>query len=67
MLFAPLFSWLTRRAAGTGFTYIGVGLGIVLLAFSLLIRGKPEEKGLLGSVTREPRHLAALARSGRAP
>jgi MFS family permease len=47
VLFAPLFSWMiVTRGWEHAFTYIGVGLGIVLFAFSLLIRGRPAEKGL---------------------
>ena len=47
VLFAPLFSYLIEtRGWQPAFTYIGVGLGVVLFAFSLLIRGRPEEKGL---------------------
>jgi MFS family permease len=47
VLFAPLFSWLIQTQGWQGaFTYIGVGLGTVLFAFSLLIRSKPADKGL---------------------
>lgn len=47
VFFAPLFSWLIEtRGWEMAFTYIGVGLGIVLFAFSLLIRGRPADKGL---------------------
>src|SRR5688572_3545766 len=47
VLFAPLFSWLIEtRGWQPAFTYIGVSLGVVLFAFSLLIRGRPEEKGI---------------------
>src|SRR5829696_7915423 len=47
VLFAPLFSWMIEtRGWQHAFTYIGVGLGFVLFAFSLLIRGRPAEKGL---------------------
>jgi MFS family permease len=47
VFFAPLFSWLIEtRGWEHAFTYIGVGLGIVLFAFSLLIRSTPAEKGL---------------------
>src|SRR5688572_14439103 len=47
VLFAPLFSWLIEtRGWQPAFMYVGVGLGIVLLAFSVLIRGKPSEQGL---------------------
>jgi MFS family permease len=47
VLFAPLFSWLIEtRGWQQTFTYIGVILGIVLFAFSLLIRSRPADKGL---------------------
>jgi MFS family permease len=47
VLFAPLFSWLIETQGWQhAFTYIGVGLGIVLFGFSLLIRSRPAEKGL---------------------
>ena len=47
VLFAPLFSWLIQtRGWQHAFTFIGVGLGIVLFALSLLIRGRPSDKGL---------------------
>ena len=47
VLFAPLFSWLIQtRGWENAFLYIGVSLGIVLFAFSFLIRSRPAEKGL---------------------
>ena len=47
VLFAPLFSWLIEtRGWQQAFMYIGVGLGVVLFAFSLLIRSRPSDKGL---------------------
>src|SRR5687768_269916 len=47
VLFAPLFSWLIEtRGWEHAFTYIGVGLGTVLFAFSLLIHNRPADKGL---------------------
>src|SRR3954468_14601053 len=47
VLFAPLFSWMIQtRGWHEAFTYIGVSLGIVLFAFSLLIRSRPADKGL---------------------
>jgi MFS family permease len=65
VLFAPLFSWLIEtRGWHQAFTYIGVSLGLVLFAFSLLIRGRPSEKGLtaLGDEEGErPRSAAAAA------
>jgi MFS family permease len=47
VLFAPLFSWLIEtRGWQPAFTYIGASLGIVLFAFSLLIRSRPADMGL---------------------
>jgi MFS family permease len=47
VLFAPLFSYLIEtRGWEHAFTFIGVGLGIVLFTFSLFIRTRPAEKGL---------------------
>ncbi len=47
VLFAPLFSWLIETRGWEGaFTTIGVGLGLVLFAFSLLISSRPADKGL---------------------
>ena len=47
VLFAPLFAWLIEtRGWQQAFTAIGVGLGVVLFAFSLLIRSRPSDKGL---------------------
>jgi MFS family permease len=47
VFFAPLFSWLIGTSGWQdAFLYIGVGLGIVLLGFSLLMRSRPSEKGL---------------------
>src|SRR5688572_3770601 len=47
VFFAPLFSWLIQtRGWQNAFTYIGVSLGLVLFAFSLLIRSTPADKGL---------------------
>jgi MFS family permease len=47
VLFAPLFSWLIEsRGWHQAFTYIGVSLGLVLFAFSFLIRSRPADMGL---------------------
>jgi MFS family permease len=47
VFFAPLFSWLIgTRGWQDAFMYIGVGLGIVLLGFSMLMRSRPSDKGL---------------------
>ena len=47
VMFAPLFSWLIEtRGWEQAFLYIGVGLGVVLFTFSLLIRTRPADKGL---------------------
>ena len=63
VLFAPLFSWLIEtRGWEQAFTYIGVGLGVVLLGFSLLIRGRPSDKGLMAYGAEEaPRRETAPA------
>ena len=47
MIFAPLFRWLIETRGWEGaFTTIGVIVGVILFAFSTLIRSKPEEMGL---------------------
>jgi MFS family permease len=47
MIFAPLFRWLIETRGWEGaFTIIGVIVGVILFAFSALIRSSPEEKGL---------------------
>jgi len=47
MIFAPLFRWLIEtRGWEQTFTIVGAGLGVVLLAFSMLVVGSPREKGL---------------------
>jgi MFS family permease len=47
MIFAPLFRYLIEtRGWGGAFTMIGLVVGVILFAFSLLIRSTPEEKGL---------------------
>lgn len=47
MIFAPLFRWLIEtRGWEWSFTVIGIVAGIILLAFSSLIRSSPSEKGL---------------------
>ena len=47
MIFAPLFRWLIdTRGWGWTFTFIGIVLGGILLAFSALIRSSPQEMGL---------------------
>ena len=47
VIFAPLFSWLIEtRGWERAFTLVGIGLGVVLLAFSALIRSSPREMGL---------------------
>lgn len=64
VLFAPLFTWLIEtRGWQDTFLYVGVGLGIVLFAFSLLIHGKPADKGLTALGDEEgvqPRSAAAV-------
>ena len=47
MVFAPLFQWLIEtRGWAQAFTLIAVVVGVILLAFSLLIRSSPREMGL---------------------
>ncbi|MEK7875186.1 MAG: MFS transporter [Pseudomonadota bacterium] len=47
MIFAPLFSWLIEtRGWERAFTLVGIVLGVILLAFSVLIRSSPREMGL---------------------
>ncbi|OGA45206.1 MAG: hypothetical protein A3F74_08120 [Betaproteobacteria bacterium RIFCSPLOWO2_12_FULL_62_58] len=47
VIFAPLFRWLIETRGWEGaFTVIGIVFGVVLLAFSALIRSSPHEKGL---------------------
>ncbi len=47
LIFAPLLRWdIENRGWRETFFVSGIAMGIVLVAVSLLIRGKPEEKGL---------------------
>ena len=47
MIFAPLFRWLIdTRGWEETFTVVGIGLGVILLAFSALIHSRPQDKGL---------------------
>jgi MFS family permease len=47
VIFAPLFRWLIEtRGWEWTFTVIGIGLGVILLAFSALVRSSPREMGL---------------------
>lgn len=47
MIFAPLFRWLIEtRGWEQTFTLVGIGLGVILLAFSALIRSRPHDMGL---------------------
>jgi MFS family permease len=47
MVFAPLFQWLIEtRGWGQAFTLIAIVVGVILLAFSLLVRSSPREMGL---------------------
>jgi MFS family permease len=47
MIFAPVFRWLIEtRGWPQAFTLIAVIVGVILLAFSLLIRSSPREMGL---------------------
>jgi len=60
MIFAPVFRWLIEtRGWEQAFTLIATVVGGLLIAFSLLIRSSPEEKGLAPyggeDPSREPR------------
>jgi len=47
MIFAPIFRWLIEtKGWGNAFTVIGLVVGVILFAFSLLIHSRPEDKGL---------------------
>jgi len=47
MIFAPLFRWLIEtRGWSQAFTLIAVIVGVILFAFSLLVRTSPREMGL---------------------
>lgn len=47
VIFAPLFRWLIETQGWEStFFMVGLGLGAVLLVFSVLIRGSPREMGL---------------------
>jgi predicted MFS family arabinose efflux permease len=47
MIFAPVFRWLIEtRGWAQAFTLIAIIVGVVLLAFSLLVRSSPREMGL---------------------
>jgi len=47
VIFAPLFRWLIEtRGWESAFTLIGLVFGVILLAFSWLVRGGPSEMGL---------------------
>jgi MFS family permease len=47
MIFAPLFRWLIEtRGWAQAFTLIAIVVGVILFAFSLLIRSSPREMGL---------------------
>jgi MFS family permease len=68
MIFAPLFRWLIdTRGWEQTFTIVGAGLGVVLLAFSMLIHSNPRDKGLLPYGAKgpsgEPARAAAVAPS----
>jgi MFS family permease len=69
MIFAPLFRWLIdTRGWAQAFTLIAIIVGVILLAFSLLIRSSPREMGLApyGS-EKSPEEPHAPAAGGTAP
>lgn len=60
MIFAPVFRWLIEtRGWAQAFTLIAIIVGVILVAFSLLIRSSPREMGLTpygaGKSAPEPR------------
>jgi len=69
MIFAPVFRWLIEtRGWEQAFTIIGMVVGGILFAFSLLIRSSPQEMGLSAygaDDSREEPH--APAATGAAP
>jgi MFS family permease len=47
MIFAPVFRWLIEtRGWPQAFTLVAIVVGVILIAFSLLIRSSPREMGL---------------------
>ena len=64
-IFAPLFRWMIEtRGWESAFMGIGIVFGVVLLAFSMLIRSSPAEVGLTAYGTGETdaaKHAAAPA------
>jgi MFS family permease len=69
MIFAPLFRWLIdTRGWAQAFTLIAVIVGVILLAFSLLIRSSPREMGLAPyGAEKSPEEPRAPAAGGVAP
>lgn len=66
MIFAPVFRWLIEtRGWEQAFTLIAAIVGGILIAFSLLIRSTPQEKGLAPygghDTAKEPHGTAATA------
>jgi MFS family permease len=69
MIFAPLFRWLIEtRGWAQAFTAIALIVGVILLAFSLLIRSSPREMGLAPyGAEKLPEEPRAPAAGGAAP
>jgi len=67
MIFAPVFRWLIEtRGWPQAFTLIASFVGVVLIAFSLLIRSNPREMGLkpYGAEKSPPEPKAPAGRAG---
>jgi len=67
MIFAPVFRWLIEtRGWPQAFTLIASFVGVVLIAFSLLIRSNPREMGLkpYGAEKSAPEPKAPAGRAG---
>ena len=69
MIFAPVFRWLIEtRGWERAFTLVAIVVGGILIAFSLLIRSSPRDKGLAPyGVEDAPDESRSAAASGSAP
>ncbi|MGQ0751177.1 MAG: MFS transporter [Betaproteobacteria bacterium] len=69
MIFAPVFRYLIETRGWEGaFTIIGVTVGVILFAFSALVRSKPEEVGLAPYGAEDtPTHARAHGSPASAP
>ena len=66
MIFAPVFQWLIEtRGWPQAFTLVAIVVGVILIAFSLLIRSNPREMGLAPyGAERSPKEPHATAARG---